>query len=114
MFNFICESVPKILFGICVLFIFAAFCKIMSAVNNKKAYNKALVLGLIFSVLTVLLISIEEFNTFKLYVMPQLQDNATLSILIGIAIFYATFVIVFVANIFILELWWKIEFKFKR
>ena len=114
MFKFIYVCIPLILKGIFLNFIFVALCKIVSAANIKKLYRKVLTFGFILSVLSIIMISAEELELFKAFVLPQLQENGFLNVFVAIAIFYVTFLIIYVANIYILELWWKIELKLKR
>ena len=97
-----------------VFFVFLIFNKLMIKINKQKAYWDVFILSIIISIISIIWISIEEFNTFKIYVMPQLQENSVLSICVAIVIFYLTLTIVYGANLILLELWWKIEQKFKR
>ena len=112
MIKFLYVCIPLILMGIFLNFILVALCK--SALNNQKAYCKVLASGFILSILSIIMISVEEIEAFKTYILPQMRENVALNIFVIIAIFYVTFLIIYVVNIYILELWWKIELKSKR
>ena len=114
MIKFFWTCIPLILIGIFLNFILVVICKIIDATNNKKIYSKVLIVWFILSILSIVLISSKEFEALKNYLIPQLQESSVLSVFVAILIFYVTFFIVYIVNIFILELWWRIKLKSKR